>query len=104
MSLLITFLIALTLVIQSHVRIVEALFVHIVVELLNVDYVHLRQVAIWLGVAVAAAPLVFLLGVLIASVIVPQLKVRQTSSNIRLFVLYHNIFVFNNNYSLRTSR
>ena len=76
---------------KSYVRIVEALLVHIVVELLNVDTVHLRQVAIWLGVAVAAVLLVVLLNAFIACIIVSKLEVGQTSSNSRIFVLYHII-------------
>ena len=91
MLFLIAFLIALTLVVKSYVRIVEALLIHIVVELLNVDTVHLRQVAIWLGVAVAAVALVFILNAFIACIIVPKLEVGQTSSNSRIFVLYHII-------------
>ena len=91
MRFLIAFLIALTLVVKSYVRIVEALLVHIVVELLNVDTVHLRQVAIWLGVAVAAVLLVVLLNAFIACIIVPKLEVGQTSSNSRLSVLDHII-------------
>ena len=87
MRFLIAFLIALTLVVKSYVRIVEALLVHIVVELLNVDTVHLRQVAIWLGVTVAAVRLVFFLNAFIACIIVPKLEVGQTSSNSRLSVL-----------------
>jgi len=91
MLFLIAFLIALTLVVKSYVRIVEALLIHIVVELLNVDIVHLRQVAIWLGVAVAAVALVFILNAFIACMIVPKLEVGQTSSNSRLSVLDHII-------------
>ena len=91
MRFLIAFLIALTLVVKSYVRIVEALLIHIVVELLNVDIVHLRQVAIWLGVAVAAVALVFILNAFIACMIVPKLEVGQTSSNSRLSVLDHII-------------